>query len=45
MEEIAQKAAVYLAHKNLAGSDFEVTDLSRIHGGASRETYRFRARW
>ncbi|MEQ9143831.1 MAG: phosphotransferase family protein [Parvibaculaceae bacterium] len=45
MDDIAEKIAVYLAHRNPDASDVRVSDVSRIHGGASRETYRFRATW
>lgn len=45
MEEIAKKTAAYLAHRNPDASDVVVHDISRIHGGASRQTYRFRATW
>ena len=45
MEELAKKFADYLQHKMPHVSNVEVCDLSRIHGGASRETYRCTGRW
>lgn len=45
MEEIAQKTAAYLAHQMPGAENIVVSDVSRIHGGASRETYRFNATW
>lgn len=45
MEELAKKFAEYLQHKMPHVSDVEVRDLSRIHGGASRETYRLMGHW
>jgi aminoglycoside phosphotransferase (APT) family kinase protein len=39
-----EKLALYLAEK-LGAPDLSVHDLARIPGGASRETYRFRARY
>jgi aminoglycoside phosphotransferase (APT) family kinase protein len=39
-----EKLAAYLAEK-LGAPDLTVHDLARIPGGASRETYRFRARY
>ncbi|HTK80221.1 MAG TPA: phosphotransferase family protein [Rhizomicrobium sp.] len=43
-DDLSQKLQRYLAEK-LGASDLRVTNLSRIPGGASRETYRFRARY
>jgi len=43
-EELSAKLAAYLRGK-LAAPDLSVYDLSRIPGGASRETYRLRARF
>ncbi len=43
-EDLAQRLQAYLSAK-LAAPDLTVTGLSRIPGGASRETYRFRARY
>ncbi|HEY9218904.1 MAG TPA: phosphotransferase family protein, partial [Phenylobacterium sp.] len=37
--------AAYLAQRMAGAADIAVDQLSRIGGGASRETYRFRARW
>ncbi|MDF1685217.1 MAG: phosphotransferase family protein [Parvibaculaceae bacterium] len=45
MEELAKKFAGYLQHKMPHVSNVEVRDLSRIHGGASRETYRLTGHW
>ncbi|MBO6635253.1 phosphotransferase family protein [Parvibaculum sp.] len=45
MEELAPRIAAYLAHRMPAASNIEVSGISRIHGGASRETFRLRARW
>lgn len=45
MEDIATKFAAYLAHKMPGAANVTVSDLSRIHGGASRETYRLTASW
>jgi aminoglycoside phosphotransferase (APT) family kinase protein len=42
-DDISQRLAGYLSRR--FGTDVEVADLSRIPGGASRETYRFRARY
>lgn len=39
------RLAAYLAAKMPAAADVAVEGLERIAGGASRETYRFRARW
>jgi len=44
MNELEDKLAGYLRGK-LAAPDLTVAGLSRIPGGASRETYRFRARY
>ena len=43
MNELQDKLASYLRAK-VAAPDLKVVDLARIPGGASRETYRFRAR-
>ena len=45
MEELAPRIAAYLAHRMPAASNIEVSGVSRIHGGASRETFRLRASW
>jgi len=42
-EDISERLAIYLSGK--LGHTVEVANLSRIPGGASRETYRFRARY
>jgi aminoglycoside phosphotransferase (APT) family kinase protein len=43
-DDISTRLAAYLAAK-LGASDLTVANLARIPGGASRETYRFRARY
>ena len=43
-DELSEQLARYLAEK-LGAEDLEVANLARIPGGASRETYRFRARY
>jgi aminoglycoside phosphotransferase (APT) family kinase protein len=45
MQELADRIAAYAAHRLPEASDVAVSHLDRIHGGASRETYRFRLRW
>ncbi len=45
MEEIATRFAAYLQHRMPSASDVVVSDLNRIYGGASRETYRLNAAW
>ena len=45
MQDIADKFITYLAHRMPGASDFSVEDITRIHGGASRETYAVRASW
>ncbi|MBI1263040.1 MAG: phosphotransferase [Rhizobiales bacterium] len=45
MDELSQRFAAYLQHRMPHVSNVEVSGLSRIHGGASRETYRLRASW
>lgn len=45
MEDLAPRIAAYLAHRMPAASNIEVSGISRIHGGASRETFRLRASW
>ena len=42
--DLSDKLAAYLG-ETLGAPDLEVTGLARIPGGASRETYRFRARY
>lgn len=44
MNELEDKLALYLRAK-LAAPDLTIANLARIPGGASRETYRFRARY
>ena len=43
-DDLSEKLAAYLAQK-LGVTDLEVSHLARIPGGASRQTYRFRARY
>jgi aminoglycoside phosphotransferase (APT) family kinase protein len=43
-DDLSNKLAVYLA-KKLGVADVEIVNFARIPGGASRETYRFRARY
>ena len=45
MEDLAPRIAAYLTHRMPAASQVEVSGVSRIHGGASRETFRFSATW
>lgn len=40
LEALGVQLIKYLEHKMPDASGFEVSDLNRIHGGASRETYR-----
>ena len=42
--DLPEQLAIYLRDK-LGAADLAVSDLARIPGGASRETYRFRARY
>ena len=44
MEELARRLQDYL-RRELGAPDLRVENLARIYGGASRETYRFRARY
>jgi len=41
MEELAPRIAAYARHRLPGARDVEVSGVDRIHGGASRETYRF----
>ena len=43
MQELAGRIARYLGERIPDADEIEVKDLERIHGGASRETYRLRA--
>ena len=45
MDEFSSRIAAYLEARIPGASNVEVSGLSRIHGGASRETYRFHAEW
>lgn len=42
---LAPRVAAYLASKMPQAAEVAVEGMERISGGASRETYRFRARW
>lgn len=45
MDDISTRFAAYLQHRMPAASNVVVSGLSRIYGGASRETYRLQATW
>ncbi|MEX6723985.1 phosphotransferase family protein [Parapedomonas caeni] len=45
MDEIRQRFARYLAARMEGITDVEIVTAARLHGGASRETYRLRARY
>lgn len=45
MSDLETSLAAYLAHRMPQASDMRVTDLARIHGGSSQETYRYEAHW
>ncbi len=45
MQELEQQFARYVSHRLPAARDVRVDSVSRIHGGASRETYRLRLRF
>lgn len=45
MDELSKRFADYLQHRMPHVSDVRVSGLSRIHGGASRETFRLNAQW
>jgi aminoglycoside phosphotransferase (APT) family kinase protein len=45
VQELSDRFAAYVAHQWPDASGVEVTGLTRIHGGASRETYRLRLRF
>lgn len=45
MQNIAEGFGRYLSEKIPGASEVRVEDVARIHGGASRETYRLTARW
>jgi aminoglycoside phosphotransferase (APT) family kinase protein len=44
MQELAERIAAYAAHRMPHATDVAASHVDRIHGGASRETYRFRLR-
>lgn len=43
--ELAERIAAYLAHRQPGASGVAIDELSRIYGGSSQETFRFRACW
>lgn len=45
MEEIKKRFAAYLEYKMPHVSNMEITEITRIHGGASRETFSLTAKW
>ena len=45
MQELAPRIAAYAAHRMPNARDVTAFDVDRIHGGASRETYRFKLRF
>lgn len=45
MSSLDERICAYLAQAMPAASDVKVDELSRIYGGSSQETFRFRARW
>jgi len=45
MQALAERFARYAAHRMEGARDVRVDGLARIHGGASRETYRLRLCW
>jgi aminoglycoside phosphotransferase (APT) family kinase protein len=44
VSDLAERFAAYVAHRWPDASEVQVDELTRIHGGASRETYRLRLR-
>lgn len=45
MDTLETRIAAYLAHRMPSAADIEVSNLARIHGGSSQETFRFHAAW
>lgn len=45
VEPLEQRIAAYARHRMPQAADVSVQGLERIHGGASRETWRLRLRW
>ncbi len=43
--ELARKIEKYVSHRLPAAEDVRVSGVDRIHGGASRETFRFRLQY
>ena len=45
MTNLSERFARYVAHQWPEVTDIRVEDLTRVHGGASRETYRLRLKY
>lgn len=45
MSGLEDQLATYLAHRMPHARDISVSNLARIHGGSSQETYRYEASW
>jgi aminoglycoside phosphotransferase (APT) family kinase protein len=45
VSDLEGQLAAYLAHRMPDAGGVHVSDLARIHGGSSQETFRFSARW
>lgn len=45
MQALAERFALYAAHRMPEAREVRASGLARIHGGASRETYRLRLAW
>jgi aminoglycoside phosphotransferase (APT) family kinase protein len=45
MQELEPRIAAYAAHRMPHARDVRASGVERIHGGASRETFRFRLHW
>ena len=45
MQQLEERFARYAAHRLSAARDVRADSFARIHGGASRETYRLRLRY
>lgn len=45
MQELADRFARYVSHRRPQAESVQVDSIARIHGGASRETYRLRLRY
>jgi aminoglycoside phosphotransferase (APT) family kinase protein len=44
-EDLITRVCAYISHRQPHVSDITISEFARIHGGASRETYRVTARW